>query len=85
MTYFLFKNFIQVPYELLNKKFRTVQKVIDRDIIGINGGLGDLTSSVSNNTNPPSTEVLSSLDNLTQKLESFKKKVSETTPPLCKH
>ena len=52
-----------------------MQKVIDRDIISVGGSVSDLTSSISTSTGTPTTEVLSAIDNLTQKLQSFKKKV----------
>ena len=33
---------LKVPYEILNKKFRASQKVLDREVLSVNSALGDL-------------------------------------------
>lgn len=66
---------IQVPYELLNKKFRTVQKVLDREISHVNSSLSELTSC-TNKQSLTQHEITTVLDGVTQRLTSLKRKVT---------
>ena len=66
--------YLQVPYELLNKKFRTVQKVVDREVSLVGGASGEL-ASVSATKSATVQEVQGMLDGVVQKLTSLKRKV----------
>lgn len=65
---------IQVPYELLNKKFRSAQKTIDREISKLQGAGGELEVCLQK---PQVTigEVTKALDNMVEKLKLLKRKV----------
>ena len=64
----------QVPYELLNKKFRAVQKVVDREVSHVTTSLSDL-SSCTNNPLATAEDIISSLDGVSQRLNNLKRKV----------
>lgn len=66
--------FPQVPYELLNKKFRSVQKVLDREVSVLGGASSELASGVTKKT-ATAQEIQSLLDSALQKVTSFKHKV----------
>jgi macrophage erythroblast attacher len=63
-----------VPYELLNKKFRSAQKTIDREISKVHAAGGELGSCLQK---PEVTigEVTKALDNMVEKLKLLKRKV----------
>lgn len=66
---------IQVPYEILNKKFRAAQKVIDREVSLVVSATNDLTNSLG--TVPVKVgEITGFLDGVVQKLQSLKRKVT---------
>ena len=73
----LYLLFLQVPYELLNKKFRLVQKVLDREVSVLGGASSELASGVSKKT-ATVQEIQGLLDNVLQKVTSFKRKVHYT-------
>ena len=66
----------QVPYELLNKKFRMVQKTLDREVTHVMTATSDLGACVSR---PDATvqEVSSLLHGVAQRLSSLKRKVNQ--------
>lgn len=63
----------KVPYELLNKKFRTVQKLLDREITH---STTDLSSLISRPSATPQ-EVDKLLEGVSEKLSSLKRKAEE--------
>ena len=66
--------FLQVPYEILNKRFRNAQKIIDREVAHLATQLNDLTSATSNES--MTVESASKcLGEVVEKLESLKRKV----------
>lgn len=67
---------IQVPYEMLNKKFRAAQKVIDREVSLVVSATNDLTSSLGS-VPVRVGEITGFLDGVVQKLQSLKRKVSK--------
>lgn len=83
MYYSLYLNLIlidyfKVPYELLNKKFRAVQKILDREITQVTNSTSELSQSV---VRPPETSVSSVsglLGNVENKLLSLKRKAEES-------
>ena len=66
---------MQVPYELLNKKFRAIQKILDREVSHVSSSSADLSEAASH---PAATvgEISGMLEGVVQKLSSFKRKVS---------
>lgn len=65
----------KVPYELLNKKFRSVQKVLDREICV---ATSDCSTPVLNRPGITEQEVDSLLLRVSGKLVSLKRKAEET-------
>ena len=68
----------KVPYELLNKRFRAVQKILDREITGVTNSTSELSQGVSR---PPEMSVgvtSSLLGNIEQRLVSLKRKAEES-------
>ena len=65
---------IQVPYEILNKRFRSAQKTIDREFHGVAGALTDLERCIESG-NATAGTVVSLLDGVVEKLSSMKRKV----------
>ena len=66
----------QVPYELLNKKFRAVQKALDREVVQINSTSADLTQSKSSGVTMSSVSGI--LSHMEQKITSLKRKAEES-------
>ena len=65
----------QVPYEILNKRFRSAQKTIDREIHGLTSALNELEKCVeSGNSNTGS--VVQMLGGVVEKLQTLKRKVN---------
>ena len=65
--------FYQVPYELVNKKFRSVQKVLDREITSATTDL----SSILGHPVATVQEVDELLEGMSQRLSSLKRKADE--------
>ena len=63
-----------MPYELLNKKFRAVQKVIDREMTHMNSSVTELAGTF-NKPSLTTSEASASLDGLVQRLTTLKRKV----------
>ena len=66
--------FHKVPYELLNKKFRSAQKTIDREVSKAQSAGGDLEACLQNQQ-VSIGEVTKALDNMVEKLKFLKRKV----------
>ena len=64
----------QVPYEVLNKKFRTAQKIIDREVSHVLAANSDLSNIVKKQSVNVS-EVTGILDGVIDKLQVLKRKV----------
>lgn len=65
----------KVPYELLNKKFRSVQKVLDREITQVTNGTAELSHRL------PETSVSSVgglLSNVEHRLVTLKRKAEQS-------
>ena len=65
---------LQVPYELLNKKFRSAQKTIDREVSKAQSAGSDLEACLQNQ-DVTIGEVTKVLDNMVEKLKFLKRKV----------
>lgn len=69
----------KVPYELLNKKFRAIQKVLDREITQVTNSTSELSQNVSRSSEATNVSKVSGfLDNVEQKLVSLKRKAEES-------
>ena len=75
----LYSPFFQVPYELLNRKFRGIQKVYDREIASAGNSSGELTSCALKPTGASVREIGGLLDGIMQKVTSLKRKAEENT------
>lgn len=80
---------LKVPYEILNKRFRSAQKTIDREFHGVAGALTDLERCIESGDATAGT-VVSLLDGVVAKLNSMKRKavdaieLEEQSARLCK-
>ncbi|KAL5022038.1 hypothetical protein ScPMuIL_001193 [Solemya velum] len=68
---------LKVPYELLNKKFRSAQKNIDREVSKVQGAGNDLETCLQQNTVTVG-EVTKALDSVVEKLTFLKRKADES-------
>ena len=64
----------KVPYEVLNKKFRTAQKIIDREVSHVLAANSDLSNIVKKQSVKVS-DVTGILDGGIEKLQVLKRKV----------
>lgn len=65
---------MQVPYELLNKRFRSAQKTFDREFHSLASALNEIEKCMeSGNATNGSMAVM--LDGVAEKLSSMKRKV----------
>ena len=64
----------QVPYELLNKKFRAAHKNVDREVARVQSAANELEKCLQR----PSTiaDLTLALDNVAEKLTQLKRKVT---------
>lgn len=67
--------FFQVPYEILNKRFRTAQKVIDREVSYVVTATNELTSTLGKHP-VKAYEIAGMLDGVVQKIQALKRKVN---------
>ena len=69
----------QVPYELLNKKFRGIQKIYDREITSASNTSGELASCALKSSGATVQEICGFLDGVVQRVSSLKRKAEEST------
>eukprot|EP00794_Sanderia_malayensis_P005592 gene5592-6281_t len=62
---------LKVPYEILNKKFRNAQKIIDKEVSHIGTQINEL------NSNTTVSEATASLNSIVQKLKDLKRKAED--------
>jgi len=80
---------LKVPYEILNKRFRSAQKIIDRELHGLGGQLAEMERHFGSNsaTNESAVTVL---HGVMEKLQTMKRKAAdaieleESSAKLCK-
>ena len=65
--------FFKVPYEILNKRFRNAQKLIDKEVTHISTQMNEIVSSTSNESTTVE-EASNSLGDVVKKLEDLKRK-----------
>ena len=71
---------LKVPYEILNKKFRSAQKNIDREISHVQTSVNDLEKAVQNRAEAPITigTINEILNGVVNKLSILKRKSNES-------
>lgn len=69
---------LKVPYEILNKKFRTTQRHIDREISFVQQAVLDVEKSLAQSTNVQAKGVNRLLGNMVDKLQTLKRKANES-------
>ncbi|XP_023328951.1 macrophage erythroblast attacher [Eurytemora carolleeae] len=67
---------LKVPYEILNKKFRSSQKVIDREVNHVSNSLSELETLYTGEEGDTAT-ALSKLDKIKEQLEQLREKSRE--------
>ncbi|KAI5715585.1 hypothetical protein M8J77_018906 [Diaphorina citri] len=69
---------LKVPYEILNKKFRAVQKTIDREVSYVQSAANELEKTIASSEKPPLTEVTRLLGGMFERLQALKRKAGES-------
>ena len=67
--------FFKVPYEILNKKFRSGQKNIDREVSHVQQASSEVEQCMQDQKAPSVQHVSLVLDNMVEKLCFLKRKV----------
>ena len=67
---------LKVPYEILNKKFRSAQKNIDREVSHVQSTVADLENSI-NGDSPNAVQIDTLLNGVIDKLSVLKRKAVE--------
>ncbi|KAJ8931800.1 hypothetical protein NQ314_015256, partial [Rhamnusium bicolor] len=63
-----------VPYEILNKKFRTAQKTLDREVSHVQQAATELEKTLSDNQEVQAKDITSILGGMVEKLQVLKRK-----------
>lgn len=71
----LLLSFIQVPYEVLNKKFRTAQKTLDRELSQIQNAASELERGLETHS---ASEITRLLGGVVERLQVLKRKAEES-------
>ena len=69
---------LQVPYEILNKRFRTAQKVVDREVSRVQASTAELEQCLQG-SNTTIRDVTTVLDGMVDKLTILKRKVESAS------
>merc|ERR1712123_266279 len=67
---------LKVPYEILNKKFRSAQKVLDREVSHVTSSLGDVDKVLGEVVDR--VAITQQLDNIKEQLVQLKSKGGES-------
>ena len=67
---------LKVPYEILNKKFRSAQKVLDREVSHVTSSLGDVDRLLGDVVDR--VAITQQLDNIKEQLVQLKSKGGES-------
>lgn len=68
---------LKVPYEVINKKFRAVQKVIDREIDQIQNITRDVNKTMAKSVHPTIAEIEKLVNCVVQRVHMLKRKAGE--------
>ncbi|XP_030764152.1 E3 ubiquitin-protein transferase MAEA isoform X1 [Sitophilus oryzae] len=72
---------LKVPYEILNKKFRTAQKSLDREVSHVQQGVGEVEKCLSSEGGVKAKDITNLLGNscgMVEKLHVLKRKADES-------
>eukprot|EP00099_Drosophila_melanogaster_P028867 NP_733044.1 uncharacterized protein Dmel_CG31357 [Drosophila melanogaster] len=69
---------LKVPYEMLNKRFRSAQKIIDREVDQVINVSRQVEKALEAEEGPILAEVTKLVDNVAQKLQVLKRKAEES-------
>lgn len=73
----IFRCIQKVPYEILNKKFRTAQKTLDREVSHVQTAAADIEKGIVTGNIPP-TDLTKLLGGMVEKLQVLKRKAEES-------
>lgn len=71
------KRLLQVPYEILNKKFRTTQKTLDREVSHVQQAASEIEKTIAAE-NVNTKDITSLLGGMVEKLQVLKRKAEES-------
>ncbi|KAJ8920173.1 hypothetical protein NQ315_011834 [Exocentrus adspersus] len=69
---------LKVPYEILNKKFRTAQKTLDREVSHVQQTANDIEKTLSDHQEVKAKDITSLLGGMVEKLQVLKRKAEES-------
>ncbi|XP_076265375.1 E3 ubiquitin-protein transferase Katazuke isoform X2 [Rhynchophorus ferrugineus] len=69
---------LKVPYEILNKKFRTAQKTLDREVSHVQQSVIEVEKCLSSNPEVKAKEISNLLGGMVEKLHVLKRKADES-------
>lgn len=70
--------FVKVPYEILNKKFRTAQKTLDREVSHVQQTASEIEKTLSEGNDVKAKDITSLLGGMVEKLQVLKRKAEES-------
>ncbi|XP_050304582.1 E3 ubiquitin-protein transferase MAEA [Anthonomus grandis grandis] len=69
---------LKVPYEILNKKFRTAQKTLDREVSHVQQGATEIEKCLEQDGEVKAAQISNLLGGMVEKLQVLKRKAEET-------
>ncbi|XP_018568004.1 macrophage erythroblast attacher isoform X2 [Anoplophora glabripennis] len=69
---------LKVPYEILNKKFRTAQKALDREVSHVQQAANEIEKTLSDCQEVKAKDITSLLGGMVEKLQVLKRKAEES-------
>ncbi|KAJ8952131.1 hypothetical protein NQ318_018467 [Aromia moschata] len=69
---------LKVPYEILNKKFRTAQKTLDREVSHVQQAASEIEKALSDYQEVKAKDITSLLGGMVEKLQVLKRKAEES-------
>lgn len=69
---------LKVPYEILNKKFRTAQKALDREVSHVQQGVNEMEKTLSSDSEVKAKDITNLLGGMVEKLQVLKRKAEES-------
>lgn len=70
--------FFQVPYEILNKKFRTAQKTLDREVSHVQQTATEIEKTLNDASDVRANDITQFLGGMVEKLQVLKRKAEES-------
>ncbi|KAL1497840.1 hypothetical protein ABEB36_008728 [Hypothenemus hampei] len=69
---------LKVPYEILNKRFRTAQKTLDREVSHVQQGISELEKCLFQDNEVKAINITNLLGGMVEKLQVLKRKADES-------